>query len=259
MTDHITFFKSYLDAVKDLPAEIYKEIMNAALIYAFYGTEPENLSSIAAGFFTLMRPNIDASLSKSRSGQNGGKKSGEVRDPKQTGSKDEADAKQIGSNSEASVKQTRSKDEANTKQTGSKDEADAKQLGIGVGEGKGEGVGTGDINTNSSERSKIAHEPEADVEAIPLNDGTEWRPTQKQYEEYVRLYPAVNVQSEFRGMRGWCLSNPSKRKTRRGVERFVTGWLERCQNRGGNNRAAPQGGQGMSADDYLQSIIRGEA
>lgn len=72
---------------------------------------------------------------------------------------------------------------------------------------------------------------EADVVAIPLNDGTEWKPNQALFAEYIRLYPNVDVKQQFNEMRGWCLSNPSKRKTRRGVKRFVNGWLAREQDR----------------------------
>ncbi len=72
---------------------------------------------------------------------------------------------------------------------------------------------------------------EASVEAVLLNDGSEWRPTQDQYEEYRRLFPAVDIDAEFRSMRAWCQANPSKRKTKSGVMRFVQAWLSRTQNR----------------------------
>lgn len=74
---------------------------------------------------------------------------------------------------------------------------------------------------------------EADVAAVILNDGTEWRPDQALFAEYVRLYPNVDVKQQFNEMRGWCLSNPAKRKTPRGIKRFVNGWLSREQDRGG--------------------------
>ena len=77
-----------------------------------------------------------------------------------------------------------------------------------------------------------APELEADVEALVLNDGTEWRPTLALFAEYVRLYPNVDVKQQFNEMRGWCLSNPAKRKTRRGITRFVNSWLSRQQDRG---------------------------
>lgn len=77
-----------------------------------------------------------------------------------------------------------------------------------------------------------AETPLADVEAIPLNDGTEWQCSELDYAEYVRLYPGVDVQKAFREMRSWCNSNPEKRKTRKGVKRFVNSWLSKAQNSG---------------------------
>ena len=80
----------------------------------------------------------------------------------------------------------------------------------------------------------------ADVEAIPLNDGSEWTPTEQELAEYERLYPAVDVKQEFRNMRGWSNGNPTKKKTRSGVRRFVTNWLAKEQNKGHpQERAAP--------------------
>lgn len=80
---------------------------------------------------------------------------------------------------------------------------------------------------NASPERKI-FDTEAAVELIPLADGSGWRPTIPEYEEYKRLFPNVDVDSEFRKMRAWCLVNT--RKTRNGVKRFVTAWLSRTQN-----------------------------
>lgn len=77
----------------------------------------------------------------------------------------------------------------------------------------------------------FAPEPEADVEAVVLTDGTEWRPTVYMYEEYKRLYPGVDIDGEFRKIRAWCLGNEKKRKTKRGVKAFVSSWLSRAQDR----------------------------
>lgn len=81
-------------------------------------------------------------------------------------------------------------------------------------------------NTSSGENKKQS--VKADVEALPLEDGTEWKPDIEFYNEMVRLHPNVDVKTEFVKMRGWCISNPMKRKTRRGVKKFVTGWLGRA-------------------------------
>ncbi len=62
------------------------------------------------------------------------------------------------------------------------------------------------------------------------------------FAEYEQLYPAVDVRQELRNMKGWCISNPSRRKTKRGVRRFINTWLTKTQNRGGSGggRNPPQ-------------------
>ena len=70
---------------------------------------------------------------------------------------------------------------------------------------------------------------QADVEALILNDGSEWRPDIDLYHECQRLYPAVDIAGEFVKMRRWCIGNPKKRKTKAGIKRFVTSWLSREQ------------------------------
>ncbi|WP_053091641.1 YdaU family protein [Serratia marcescens] len=67
---------------------------------------------------------------------------------------------------------------------------------------------------------------------LPLNDGTEFPVTEPMLVEYGELYPSVDVGQELRNQRGWLLSEPSKRKTKRGIKRFITGWLSREQDRG---------------------------
>ena len=95
-------------------------------------------------------------------------------------------------------------------------------------------------------------EPEAPVEELLLNDGTTWRPTVSMYQEYKRLYPAVDVDQEFRNMRGWCNSNPAKRKTPGGIKRFVTNWLSKEQNRG--RRGGSSGDvRYQSTEEYMQA------
>ena len=66
---------------------------------------------------------------------------------------------------------------------------------------------------------------------IPLNDGSEYGVTQKESDEYATLYPAVDVLQELRSMRGWCLSNGGKKKTRSGVRRFINSWLAKEQDK----------------------------
>lgn len=101
-------------------------------------------------------------------------------------------------------------------------------------------------DTYSSERSASSL---ADCEAIPLNDGTEWRPTTEEFNEYIRLYPSVDIKQQFASMRGWSLGNPTRKKTAGGVKRFVTSWLSKEQDR---SRAAPKPVKTNSFNDFEQ-------
>lgn len=91
-------------------------------------------------------------------------------------------------------------------------------------------VRLGKENNVCSEPQSVS-EPEAQTAVIPLNDGSEWRPTIKDYEEWCKVYPNVDIFREFERMRQWCISNPTKRKTKRGIRRFVTNWLDSEQNK----------------------------
>lgn len=112
------------------------------------------------------------------------------------------------------------------------------------------------INTFARSSGGQTSEPEADVEALILNDGSEWRPTEALFAEYVRLYPNVDVKQQFNVMRSWCLSNPKKRKTKRGITRFVNSWLTREQDKG-YRRPADNGSyqQRQSESGYSQDVL----
>lgn len=110
---------------------------------------------------------------------------------------------------------------------------------------------------NEKNNNKIRareEEPEAPVELIPLSDGSGWRPTMSEYEEYGRLFPDVDIDAEFRSMRAWCLAN--SKKTRNGIRRFVNSWLTRAQD--SPKKKLKKGGT-QSVDDYMLAVIRGEA
>jgi hypothetical protein len=84
-----------------------------------------------------------------------------------------------------------------------------------------------DIKTISTERSA----PLPAVISLPLNDGTLYPITQSDIDKWTELYPAVNVISELRKMVGWLDANKDRRKTRKGVLRFVVNWLSGQQDK----------------------------
>lgn len=88
-----------------------------------------------------------------------------------------------------------------------------------------------------SEPSEKAPEPPSEPALywLDLNDGSKFGVTQSMIDKYQELYPAVDIHQQIRNMVGWCDSNPSKRKTRGGIKRFINSWLQKEQDRGGNH------------------------
>lgn len=78
------------------------------------------------------------------------------------------------------------------------------------------------------------------VIVLPLADKSEYPVTKEQCQEWAGLYPAVDVIQQLRNMRGWLNANPAKRKTKRGINRFINSWLAKEQDRGGNRKQGPQ-------------------
>lgn len=77
-----------------------------------------------------------------------------------------------------------------------------------------------------SEKLTTGQQP---VIEIILNDKTLYSINQKDIDEWDELYPAVDVMQELRKMKDWSNSNPQKRKTRRGIRRFISNWLSKAQ------------------------------
>lgn len=93
------------------------------------------------------------------------------------------------------------------------------------------------------------------VIVLPLNDGTGYEVSLEQSQEWAGLYPAVDVIQQLRNMKGWLDANPTRRKTRKGVLRFINAWLAKEQDRGGSRqqvRSAPAGASGAMGD--LQAL-----
>lgn len=92
-----------------------------------------------------------------------------------------------------------------------------------------------DKNTtySCSEPIKLASEPsiEPPVISLILNDKTYYNINQEAINEWKKLYPAVDIVQELKKMKGWCDSNSARRKTRRGIRRFINGWLAKEQDR----------------------------
>ena len=90
------------------------------------------------------------------------------------------------------------------------------------------------INIYCTELEKTSSMPtEPPVITLTLNDKTEYPIYNKDIEQWQELYPVVDILQELRKMKGWLDANCAKRKTKRGIKRFVNGWLTKEQDKGG--------------------------
>ena len=64
--------------------------------------------------------------------------------------------------------------------------------------------------------------------------GTDWQPTDEQLLGWQHAYPEVDVFAELNVMAVWLDSNEPKRKTERGMPRFINSWLSRANQKGGS-------------------------
>lgn len=75
--------------------------------------------------------------------------------------------------------------------------------------------------------------------SLTLNDKSEYWIYGDQVERWSQLFPAVDVMQELRKMKSWLDSNPSRRKTKKGILRFVNGWLSKEQDKGRVEHSKP--------------------
>ena len=97
-------------------------------------------------------------------------------------------------------------------------------------------VSIGKDSIDKDSINTICQEPEAPDRKkaiyLTLNDKSEYWIYGDQVEQWSQLFPAVDVMQELRKMKSWLDSNPSRRKTKKGILRFVNGWLSKEQDKG---------------------------
>lgn len=96
-----------------------------------------------------------------------------------------------------------------------------------------------ELNNTISSEPEATPSPQSGI-CIPLNDKSVYDVPLDKIDIWKTTYPAVDVEQELRKMVAWSHSNPTKRKTRRGVDRFINSWLAREQDRGGSRTTKQQ-------------------
>ena len=205
---YIKLFVDYLDAIEPLGDAERGRLFTSLLEYARSGEAPQ-LNGNERFLFPMMRAQIDrdnaAMAGKSEERSKAGKLG--------------AEAKQANARF---AKQNKQMPDLLSKTSKDKDEDKDKD------------------KDEDKDNTYFCAEPESastpPVMTLPLNDGALFPVEEDDISKWSALYPAVDILAELRKMAGWLDANPTRRKTKAGIRRFVNGWLAKEQDRGG---AAP--------------------
>jgi len=86
-------------------------------------------------------------------------------------------------------------------------------------------VGSGVLSLGSGVLGDVCSEQSSFTCKIPLKDGSEYEVDPVDVREWQSAFPQVDVRAELRKCRSWNLSNPGKRKTKRGVRKHINAWI----------------------------------
>lgn len=148
-----------------------------------------------------------------------------------------------------------------------------ENVNVEIGGIENRGPNSNSLNSNSFKNNSIdniiSSEPEESAPngsgiLLPLIDKTFYDVPVDKISKWQQAFPGVDVELELRRMITWCDANPKKKKTRRGADKFINGWLERAQNRGSNYTSRMQVGEevGDNADrrpasDFYKQFVPG--
>jgi hypothetical protein len=233
MRDSFVFYKSFYEAIAEVPTEYRLEIYEAICKYSLFGEIPE-MQGISKAMFTLMKPNIDATAKKYRASVENGKKGGR---PK----KDKPDENPTETETKPKQNPTETETEANA------------NLNEDV-----------DVDVDEDEKEKKIHiaesstdnpaETETPIAFLPLVDGSEYGIKQTDIDGWALAYPAINITQEIHKMRAWLEANPKNKKTSRGIKRFIVNWLTRSQ----DSAREPQAGSVRNEGTQSNSETHGK-
>ena len=90
-----------------------------------------------------------------------------------------------------------------------------------------------DESKNNSSAASSSCSEQA-VVSLPLNDNSLYHVSPQKVAEWRDAYQSIDIIQELKKMRSWLIANPKKRRTIRGIERFIVAWLSRAQDQGGS-------------------------
>ena len=94
---------------------------------------------------------------------------------------------------------------------------------------------------------------------MPLTGDLTFELRKSQTDKWITLYPSVDLASEVNKMIGWLDANPTKKKTKTGIIRFMNTWLSKEQDRGGNVQPISQTDNSQFIDQTNEMFDRSQA
>lgn len=85
------------------------------------------------------------------------------------------------------------------------------------------------INTTCPEQTSFASGQETGLPPLILKDGSRFHISDNHLNEFVDAYPGVDVRDQIMKMSQWLKVNPTKRKTKNGIMRFINSWIARSE------------------------------
>ena len=91
---------------------------------------------------------------------------------------------------------------------------------------------------------------------MKLNTGETYEPDQADILAWQKAYQAVDVYQELNAMESWLDANATRRKTKRGIKRFINSWLARAQDKGGSPmvKAKTTSSKNVNIEDKLADV-----
>ena len=106
-----------------------------------------------------------------------------------------------------------------------------------------------DINTTCPEQTSFASKQAMELPPLILKDGSRFHISENHFKEFSDAYPNVDVKDQIFKMSQWLKTNPTKRKTKNGIMRFINSWIARSER---EDSKSLQTSTKISMPDYIR-------
>ncbi|WP_236708529.1 DUF6291 domain-containing protein [Elizabethkingia anophelis] len=103
--DSFIFYRSFYEAIKELPRDIQGEVLTTIMEYGLEGVTTDNLKPVARAIFTLIKPILDANNQRFVNGSKGGRKPSNNQEETETKPKDNQEETKVLPNKEEDVEE----------------------------------------------------------------------------------------------------------------------------------------------------------